>query len=392
MSWLDDMRPATFRGVKFHVESAESSGGRRGPLHEFPFSEKPPVKDDTGKKARAFTVEGHLIGDDFLDQRDALVAALEQPGAGELNHPYFGVRVVSVETFHERHSSSAGGMVTLSIEFAEVSNEVEAGLVAHDAPAAALIEAASTVERSAVAGFADAVPTLAVFTDDWNAVTASLTEVTGKVQSALAAAAVPSEMLANFGRSLELPALTLAQFATPAEYIANLTASYINSAGAALAAGGTLVADPVRRMLALYGAVTVGDSGIEEALSTLVQRAVLASASQILLTQTFASYDDAIRARRAVLDAINAHTEDSVDDTYADFVDLRVAIAAAIPGTAGNLPRLQRYSPPETIPSLVVAFQLYGDVTREPDIVTRNKLRAPAFVLGDQSLEVLSYG
>ena len=40
----------------------------------------------------------------------------------------------------------------------------------------------------------------------------------------------------------------------------------------------------------------------------------------------------------------------------------------------------------------MVAFQLYGDVTREVDLVDRNKVRAPAFVLGGQSLEVLAYG
>lgn len=386
------MRPATFRGVKFHVTTAESSGGRKGPLHEFPFSEKPPVKDDTGRKARPFSIEGHLIGDDFLAQRDALVDALEQRGAGELNHPYFGVRVVSVESFRERHSSAEGGMVTISIEFAEVSNELEAGPVAHGAPSAQLTAAAETVKERAVDSFTATVPTLAVFTDEWNAATAALDEVTGKLRDALEAAAVPSAMLANFQRSLELPTMKLADFASPAAYLANLTASYVTAVGEALAAAGNAIADPVRRMLDLYDAVTVTDSGTVAAMSTLVQRAVLSSASTVLLTQTFSAYDDAVRARRAVLDAINAHTDVSVDDSYADFVDLRVAIAAAVPGNSGNLPRLQRYAPPETTPSLVVAFALYGDVSRELDLVDRNKLRAPAFVLGDQTLEVLAYG
>ncbi len=62
----------------------------------------------------------------------------------------------------------------------------------------------------------------------------------------------------------------------------------------------------------------------------------------------------------------------------------------AVPGEASDLPRLLRYVPPATVPSLVLAHRLYGDVALEADLVARNRVARPGFMLGGQALEVLS--
>jgi prophage DNA circulation protein len=50
-----------------------------------------------------------------------------------------------------------------------------------------------------------------------------------------------------------------------------------------------------------------------------------------------------------------------------------------------------KYTPAATTNSLVLAYRLYGTVSREPDIVTRNAIRNPAFVAAGTELEVLSH-
>ena len=46
----ENLRPASFRGVAFEVESHSESGGRRIELHEYPLRDTP-YAEDLGKKA-----------------------------------------------------------------------------------------------------------------------------------------------------------------------------------------------------------------------------------------------------------------------------------------------------------------------------------------------------
>jgi len=50
------------------------------------------------------------------------------------------------------------------------------------------------------------------------------------------------------------------------------------------------------------------------------------------------------------------------------------------------------YSPPVTLPALVIAQTLYGDGSEADQIVTKNSVRHPGFVSGGQTLRVLSNG
>jgi prophage DNA circulation protein len=120
VSWRDQLKnPASFRGVTFFVESAERTGGRRGVTHEYPFRDEP-FREDLGRQARGFTVEGFVIGDEYLAARDRLIGALESPsGPGQLVHPYYGARHVAVLSFRVRETAGDGGLARFSIEFEE---------------------------------------------------------------------------------------------------------------------------------------------------------------------------------------------------------------------------------------------------------------------------------
>lgn len=119
MSWRDDLRPASFRGVAFFVDSAESGVGRRVALHEYPLRDKP-YAEDMGRAARRIGVEAIVIGDGYMRARDALIAALEAPGAGTLVHPYLGsMHVTLIEQARVRESTAEGGMARISLAFVE---------------------------------------------------------------------------------------------------------------------------------------------------------------------------------------------------------------------------------------------------------------------------------
>ncbi len=99
--WIDQLRPASFRGVPFGVISGESRFGRRLAVHEYPFRDKP-WAEDLGRKTRPIGLQGFLIADslvygggDVLTQRDRMVAAAETEGAATLVHPTLGELNVS---------------------------------------------------------------------------------------------------------------------------------------------------------------------------------------------------------------------------------------------------------------------------------------------------------
>ena len=87
--WRDRLRDASFRGVPFSVEDDDASFGRRVQTHEYPNRDKP-FTEDLGRAARRLTVNAYVIGDDYADKRDRLIAAVETAGPGTLVHPQYG--------------------------------------------------------------------------------------------------------------------------------------------------------------------------------------------------------------------------------------------------------------------------------------------------------------
>src|SRR4051812_2658899 len=87
--WLQNFRPASFRGVVFQIDAADGEFGRRKVTHEYPQRDVP-YTEDLGRRGRRFTITGYLVGGDYQTTRDELIEASEEEGAGELIHPYMG--------------------------------------------------------------------------------------------------------------------------------------------------------------------------------------------------------------------------------------------------------------------------------------------------------------
>jgi prophage DNA circulation protein len=130
MAWRKDMGLITlpdgrelvagrFRGVAFRTVDAEFKVGRRNVVNEYPQRDLPYV-DDLGRKARRFVVEAYVIGPNYLAERDALVAAFEAQGPGELMHPRYGLRQVSLDgDVSVKESPERGGQARISVTFVE---------------------------------------------------------------------------------------------------------------------------------------------------------------------------------------------------------------------------------------------------------------------------------
>ncbi|GJE45370.1 DNA circularization N-terminal domain-containing protein [Methylobacterium soli] len=116
--WRDRLRPASFRGVEFHIEESARAGGRRSFLHEFPKRDLP-YAEDMGRKGEGFTITGYLVGPDFLFARDELIEALHAEGPGLLILPTAGEFDVQPGPYSAVERRERGGFVEISMNFLE---------------------------------------------------------------------------------------------------------------------------------------------------------------------------------------------------------------------------------------------------------------------------------
>ena len=131
--WRETLQQASFRDAPFFVEVGIKLSGRRTVVHEFPKSDIP-YAEDMGRRARAFTVTGYLIGPNFFSgtfsgDRDALEDALEDSqsqGPGTLILPTRGLTYqVTCVTYSMSERRIWGGYCECEMQF------IEAGVAAN---------------------------------------------------------------------------------------------------------------------------------------------------------------------------------------------------------------------------------------------------------------------
>lgn len=98
--------------------SDSQSVGRRTQVHEYPQRDKPFV-EDLGRKTRIPKLAAFVVGDDCFVKRDDLLKALDQPGPGELIHPWFGRMMVTATDCDVSHDRREGGVVRFDLTFVE---------------------------------------------------------------------------------------------------------------------------------------------------------------------------------------------------------------------------------------------------------------------------------
>jgi prophage DNA circulation protein len=376
-TWRDNLWPATFRDVPFQVERAGLGTGRRVAVHEFPGRDAP-VVEDLGRRAREFSLDAYVIGPDYMPGRDQLRAALEQRGPGTLRHPYLGELQVQVDQVRLSESTAEGGMARFSITFRET------GPLPAPARATqpALLNAAGATIAEAILSFGRAFNVLAMPADFVAELEADLGEVLffaelvagGITADAAALIRSPANLAASITGSLNrLHVLA----GTPARAFALYEQGFdVASAGA----------DRPRTT-----ALRRRQGKASDALSALVQTTAIAEAGRTLAGLDYASATQATGLRDALLAAIDARQATADDETHAALADLRVAVVRDVAARGADLARVVAYTPPQTLPALVLAQQLYGDPTRDADLIGRNAhVRHPGFVPGGQALEVLT--
>lgn len=395
MAWQEKLRPASFKKAEFFVSSSEGSFGRKVVLHEFPRKEFP-LAEDLGKKAREFSFDAYVLGDDYFDARDEILKVCQEDGAGDLVHPYLGKLYAICTGIKLKESAGSGGIAEFTLSFVEQEKKpVASGLLDF---VSGLGLAAEALRDAAAEAFDDAF------------------SIVGQANVVADAAVDAVESVADSLASVERIArgniLKISEFAYKVRKIKGAVRSILGIPGglssAYMGAMDTLknafdgnetalrvfqkVALPLPTLLFQKTAGgSVNGNAIFRNASALDNFRKQVSAShhaELLTTATFSTLDDAVSARAAVLDVLEEQKEVAGDKVFQAIEALRVALLNAVPSRDESLSRLVTVEVPDTTPSLVLAHDLFDGIEYEADILARNRIVNPGFIPAGSSLKV----
>jgi prophage DNA circulation protein len=396
MAWKDSLRKASFRGISFFVRTSEREGGRRVVDYEYPERDDP-ASEDIGRKKRGFSLEGYVLGENYFDDRNALISACEdEKGPGELIHPFYGSLDVVCKDIRVRESMvEEGRMATFSLTFSE------AGLVADPSSTvdakSSILAAASDAKAKSQSKFAKA---FSIANQPGYVLDKAQSKI-NKAASALENSPVKgaAQGIADFGykiRNLKASATALMQKPDQlASYLGDSTSGLQDVSGTKAESYKSFA------VLAAFGAsdnVTYSDTETGEvekandtAMNSFMQEQGIINAVETVIENSFDSFQDADKEKNFIIDNLDRMLESNTDDdVFVSMGNLRAIFISNFPLAGEDLPNIVKIQTTETIPSLVLAFQYYGDARREGEIVKRNKITNPAFIPGGMELEVIN--
>ena len=389
MAWRENLRPASFRGVPFKIDSASLTAGRRLARHEYPQRDIP-YMEDMGKKAREYKIEALILGTDYMDGRDALIAAIEEAGPGQLVHPYHGtMQVVVSGDCQIAESTQHGGLAKITITFVEAGQQQEPQAAVDTE--AVLDAQYETCDEAFAADFADSfsidgLPDFAV------------QDALDSVNSALA---LPGMAMGNLAwiRADPLSSLT-------ALLPENLLSSLGNPLG--LARGLLNLVRNTTSVLGLFdfdrpqvatGVLTpsrIAQNTNRSAITGLIQQAATARRIMDLVSTEPDTLDDARAARAEIVSRSDAVLlNETTGQAAADaLVQLRTDAVAHFAAISPSLPRMTSMTPQAVRPALVVAHDFYGDdwlsAGREDELIQRNSVRHPGFLPAGEPVSLVT--
>ena len=390
MSWLDDYRQASFRGVEFYVPTYEGSGGRRLQVTEFPGQDLPYV-EDFGKKASRQNLEAYVIGDDYHLQRNRLILALETKGKGLLVHPYLGDIYIMIDSFTWRDTLQEMGMARFTIGFVE-AGELRFPTTVVDTKGAVALAKEASEEAVSV----DFIDRFSIVTNGISVVNATK----DAIETGFELMETAKQTVANapsYRRALEnARARSLALMYDALELIENVKD---------LIGFGTNADDDVEatednahgsyedmKAMYTYSPKTVTEDADDPTIvfQESFNRLALINQAGLLSFIEYTSLDEAVVLRDEVFTGIDKVLEETKsDDVYNTFYNLRTVVAQDIDERARKLPRLVNKILNVSECALILSYELYGNIDREQEIIDRNRVVHPAFVPGGVELEVL---
>lgn len=406
--WAARLLPASWRGIPFFIEHHELRGGRNAVDHEPPDRDST-FAEDIGRKGKKYIVEGHVLGDNYFFIRDGLIKAMEKKGSGILIHPYLGAKELQPEGYTLKETTDEGRIARFSFTF------IEAG-----EPSApfAILDAVTDFVTSVVVGVAQVqnafqvafkVASLPSFAVD--SAKAVAKDFTTSIRNGIKNVRLKPEQQAKLTRDLDnydnnTEALTRNPASNTAE-VDNLISSLKDvvedppdnfTVDTTLGRDDKLDVFITLLSFTSVNAIIIGDTPtrIQERINAnayidMIKQLAIIRLSEQAIAKTFESINSAIALRETIGEFVNEQlAKTPSDDVFQALKDMYSKLVSVLPDDNTTLASVKSLSFAYDIPSLVLAYDLYESPDNERDILDRNRVRNPGFIIGD--VEVLTSG
>ena len=404
-SYLD----ASINGVSFFVTRDEAGFGRKGFVFETA-AEDGARYVDLGARATTFTVFGFVIGDDYFEKKRALLDVFARPAPYELVHPHYGAMRVAIQqgqVVRVLHEDLRARMVQIEMPLIRVVD----GLIARPDTEAAVSSAVDRYHETVESQPLTLATRAARVREKIDEVSEVLTDVQSRISSKLGQIQQVTDSVDRFRDNVA----GLAQ--APDQLMAKLR----DGVSAVLDLANTVIVrrNPVSNLedsaeraealtTSIVDLVTFGQNdapfdedsvaGREEArnargLNAAVRLASLAEASRQYSKLELFSAKDA----RVLNDTMVAYFDAALDDASAAgvdgpalsaAVDVRSALSRHLSESQSSLSEVTNYTPLSPTPSIIIAWELYGDPERAEEVARHNDLVDPNLAPAYVALEV----
>lgn len=423
--------PASIGGASFRIRSAKTNIGRRNAVQEFANTDA--IRDqDLGAKADAGTIEGYLIGANYLAERRALEVVFQRPGPHLLVHPFRGRMLVSVEGDGLEISEETAKLGYASISFRFKRHRADEPLAPRGDPGDVARVAVTKARDTNAASCASQVSRL------------SSTSVRDAFRTALSR--VQSVLLSSVGSVLDVTDAAGASIVASVETVVSVVDALAATPGDAFTSLASTTRGVLRAPLTLQASaanaltslssgwrldqmlniagrfVRIDETGLEElapralasdlpssdtdAAATIrngqaITAALRCEAAASLLEAIVETKPESKAQARAILAMINQllHGQSDGDpdatlyavdaESFVSLSDLRAAANRYVGSQLVALPEIETYEVPVETNAVLLAHLLLGDATRFGELVARNGIADPLFIPAGTVVEYL---
>ena len=379
---------ATFRGVPFFIENETRTFGRRTQVHEYPGRDLP-LLEDLGRATRRIHIRGYLAGEDVPAQRDALINAIEKPEPAILVHPFYGELRVNIDGAGDfSYQRQAGGICSIQFQVVECG---EKPLVKQPPSARHLLSNQlntldSLLNKAAAEINHFSAPVLHQVTAAINSVNKTLQPVDSGLNNLFHLFKGDWSLLLPHGSAGSDLILALQQMWRTGRRLSNsnellqraTTYSSLSLANfiSPRTVSRTAPISVQRRHQQQNAALTL-------VRLTLLQEAMHSVQQLLMLNEQSPSFsiDAGFALKQQLMAAIESEAQRTGDHPrFALLMELKATCAAGLPVASEQQQRLQQQTPEQSLPAIVLAYQLMGDESDLDTFIPLNAVTHPGFV------------
>lgn len=389
IQWINQLKPASWRGVKFHADSLSANAGDDVVIREYPFQDLPTFQR-MGEGKEEFTIQAYVIGSDYLSKRDALEKVLK--GEGVLVHPTRGyIRCwVSAKYRVSENPTAEGGIARFDLTFTRAEARRYPHVKVNKERAA--VDSSLGLIRSSVVAFTQLFDTngagwvVADAIKQANAVVNNIESVFDGIHTGI-------DNISSFKRELFGLRNNISSLMSDSEMLATHLESAMgypdrtNGANTSLKTFKQAFNFTLKRDSSPFNTSSrIQQEGNAQALEKFFQRVVLANAVIALTELEEFGYQDMIDNRAWFLNAIKSQVFTA--QTYklsTSLAEMQTAVIEYMQSRPDLENKVFKYTPKAPQPLIYISYLLYGTIAYADELKANNPhitnpLLAPAGV------------